>query len=177
MSASRDLAHAAGVKLESGKTYAAWFPFKREKYRPHPEPENPGVWDGKYVDQPERDTWVPGWTTEACGSDGGDTSYGWRGDGAMLLTVVSLHKPGPTYPERAFYIRQWRDPDGRVFGKNNLRCISSRALLSWLVGAKTKHLFEDHAAILESSRALFEEALALATASPAERPPSPRETQ
>lgn len=44
-----------------------------------------------------------------------------RGMGAMLLTVVSRHKPAPRYPERVFYTRKWVDPGGREFGKGGLR--------------------------------------------------------
>jgi hypothetical protein len=150
----------SGASLEAGRTYSAWFPFKREKYQPHPEHEG----DGEYSHPPERDTWVPGWSTEVGGCEGEHITYGWHGDGAMLLTVVSLHKPGPTYPERAFYVRQWRDPDGREFGRANLRCISSRALKSWLAGRKMAFLFDDPGAALENSRALFFEAIALAAA-------------
>lgn len=40
--------------------------------------------------------------------------------GAIVLTVVSIHKPG-RYPARVFFVRQWKDPAGRLFGNNQLR--------------------------------------------------------
>ena len=40
--------------------------------------------------------------------------------GEMLLTVVDIHKPG-RFPTRVFYTRQWKDPNGKVFGKAGLR--------------------------------------------------------
>ncbi|KKM19361.1 hypothetical protein LCGC14_1656430 [marine sediment metagenome] len=44
-----------------------------------------------------------------------------HGEGAMMLTVVSIHKPGK-YPTRIFYVRQWEAPDGTRFGKKGLQC-------------------------------------------------------
>jgi len=40
--------------------------------------------------------------------------------GVMRLTVVSVHKPGK-YPARVFFVRQWIDPNGKLFGKTKLR--------------------------------------------------------
>lgn len=39
--------------------------------------------------------------------------------GEMILTVVSVHKPG-RFPTRVFFTRQWVAPDGRQFGKGKL---------------------------------------------------------
>lgn len=121
------------MKLEAGKTYEVWFPFYRT------------TWFPPDVDAQEVETWAPGWRME-----GRDIGYGeaafdekWDGDGALLIELVSLHKPGKSYAERAFYVRQWRDPNGKIFGKRNLRCISSRAIIEWLGGSKTDHLEHD----------------------------------
>lgn len=139
--------------LVAGQTYETWFPFKRETYV---ELDDTGG--------SERPTWVPGWRYEGQDIGEGEAEFHskWDDDGAMLLTVVSLHKPGPTYAEKVFYVRQWRSPDGRVFGKKNLRVISSRALLKWLAGGKVAHLFEGRKGALETPAALFAEALAMA---------------
>lgn len=40
--------------------------------------------------------------------------------GVMILSVVSVHRPGH-FPTRVFYCRRWRAPDGREFGKVQLR--------------------------------------------------------
>ena len=50
------------------------------------------------------------------------------GIGAMLLTVIDVHKPG-RFPARVFFTRQWRDPDGKVFGKSGLRITTVPAFL------------------------------------------------
>ena len=41
------------------------------------------------------------------------------GIGAQILTIIGTYKPDG-YQERIFYRRQWRDPDGKIFGKRNL---------------------------------------------------------
>lgn len=62
--------------------------------------------------------WRPGVETEF---DGGfDVESVADSTGSMILTVISTHKPG-RFPERIFYTRQWRDPDGKVFGATKLR--------------------------------------------------------
>jgi hypothetical protein len=45
--------------------------------------------------------------------------------GTMVLTVVATFTP-PGFPDRVFYTRRWRDPDGDEFGpvKQKLRCTS-----------------------------------------------------
>lgn len=96
------------ITLEVGKTYAVVYPFVREKV------ELLGF-DGPYSEI----SWRPGCRYES-GDEYGDGSYSADADGEMMLIVVSLHKPG-RYPGRVFYIRQWKDPDGGIFGKRNLR--------------------------------------------------------
>ena len=65
-------------------------------------------------------SWAPGTFAE------GEDPYGLRemamadGEGQMILTVVSTHKPGK-YPERIFYTRKFVNPDGVEFGKGALR--------------------------------------------------------
>jgi hypothetical protein len=69
------------------------------------------------------DSWKPGtravmrWVDES--EDVADAM------GVMKLTEVSRHKPG-RYPERVFYVRQFTDPDGRTFGKANLRMTTAQ---------------------------------------------------
>ena len=54
--------------------------------------------------------------------------HGW---GQRIIEVVSQHKPGK-YPERVFFVRRWRGPDGVVFGKNALRVTTIATLKRWL---------------------------------------------
>lgn len=66
-------------------------------------------------------TWRPGVRFELLPDEGEESVA--DGVGEMHLHVVSTHKPG-RYPERVFYIRQWRDPDGHVFGSPSLKIAS-----------------------------------------------------
>jgi hypothetical protein len=66
----------------------------------------------------EVESWCPGTIEVFRMPDDSDTIA--HALGRMILTVVSVHRPG-RYPERVFYTRQWEDPDGKVFGRNNLR--------------------------------------------------------
>jgi hypothetical protein len=62
--------------------------------------------------------WRPGTRFVQTAIDDGD--YVWDGEGEIRLRVVGIYRPGK-YPTRVFFVRQWVDPSGRVFGKTNLR--------------------------------------------------------
>lgn len=70
--------------------------------------------DGPY----EFESWRPGTRGEAVYPD--DCEEVADGEGEMILTVIDVFKPGK-YPERVFYTRKWKDPDGKIFGKNLLK--------------------------------------------------------
>ena len=53
--------------------------------------------------------------------------------GLMLLTVVSIHKPSK-YPERVFYTRKWKKPNGDIFGKNGLKITTKSNFTRMLKG-------------------------------------------
>lgn len=69
-------------------------------------------------------TWSPGIRFEDKGV--GDVECIADGVGAQLLTVIDIHKPGK-YPTRVFFTRKWRDPAGKVFGKNSLHIMAEIA--------------------------------------------------
>ena len=79
-------------------------------------------------DGSESEMWIPSarWENTACNQDVEAIA---DGKGLMLLTVVSRHKPSPKYAERVFFIRQWRDPDGKVFGQTSLKCLTNEAFI------------------------------------------------
>lgn len=77
-------------------------------------------------------TWRPGARAEQV--DEGESAWVSDGWGHMILTVVSTHKPGGRYHERVFYVRQWKDPDGLVFGKDHLRVTTMQAFKRLLKG-------------------------------------------
>lgn len=64
-------------------------------------------------------TWKPGCQYEYIGPEG-ETEAVYDGMGKQVLTVVDTFKPGH-YPMRVFYTRKWIAPDGREFGRSNLR--------------------------------------------------------
>lgn len=77
--------------------------------------------DGRH----ETKTWRPGPRIEErfVPPDDVDADYIADGLGQQVLEIVSIHKPGK-YPTRIFYTRKWRDPSGKIFGKNKLRIMS-----------------------------------------------------
>lgn len=91
--------------LQPGVVFAVPYPFVRDLYDEGGDPPVP--------------TWRPGVRYELLPPDGGEEAVA-DGVGEMHLRVVSTHKPG-RYPERVFYVRQWQDPDGHVFGASVLR--------------------------------------------------------
>lgn len=110
--------------IESGKEYRAKFPFLRTTYEKMPD-DIDGV--GLPVDMP---TWRPG--VENCC----DQYSSWdeaHGDGEVIYSVVATFKPGK-YPGRVFYLRNWVDPDGKRFGKNNLRITTAQNFRELLKG-------------------------------------------
>lgn len=122
--------------LAAGETYEISFPFKRGEYEPYPDYEEPA--SGATFCRPKpQSTWIPGWDSGADYYDEWTACEGW---GAEIRTVVSVHRPGH-YPERVFYIRQWRDPDGRLFGKKRLRILASRDFRSWARGTRYHRAF------------------------------------
>lgn len=103
--------HNAAQKYEiptPGAFYEGRYPFVRSTYT---------AYDG---DGPaEVPCWKPGVRIEYYCPD--DTEMVADAEGAIILTVVSVHKPGK-FPTRVFFTRRWRDPKGHEFGKGALRC-------------------------------------------------------
>lgn len=126
---------APPIPLIVGETYRAWHPFTQGEYLDCLDFEDPAS-GGTFAPPKPSLTWVPGFRFEPCGGYGEDTVEAWDGEGVQLRTVISLHKPGPTYPERVFYVRQWRAPNGRVFGKTGLRVAVSPVFRRWLRGER-----------------------------------------
>jgi len=63
--------------------------------------------------------WRPGCEKE---TDDDGESYGVADAlGAMLIEIVEVVKLPNGFAPRVFYVRQWRDPDGKVFGKRVCR--------------------------------------------------------
>lgn len=94
--------------IEPGQTFEVKYPFVFEEY------EDFGP-DGPFKTK----SWKPGVRMEPAGPYGEDVDGTADGEGAMILSVVSTHRPG-RFPERVFYTRRWIDPRGSEFGKTKL---------------------------------------------------------
>lgn len=81
--------------------------------------------DGEFEDV---ECWKPGtrYETRLGGYGEPDTYTVADGVGALRLTVVSVHTP-PGFPQRVFYLRTWRDPDGKTFGRRRLLMTTTQA--------------------------------------------------
>ncbi|HEY5800340.1 MAG TPA: hypothetical protein VIT92_08965 [Burkholderiaceae bacterium] len=121
--------------IEVGKQYATNYPFIRVKFDSHE------LSDGEWT-HAEIESWQPGVRFESDGFDGTDTYA--DGVGAMQLQVVSTHKPDK-YPERVFYVRQWRDPDGKVFGKPKLRITTAQNFRQLIKGYRHEYEMSERA--------------------------------
>lgn len=101
---------------EVGRVHEVPYPFVRDTWADHYD-----VADDVLVADPVQ-TWKPGTVASEHSSSEDEADYGSIADGigVQILTVVGVYKPG-RYPTRVFYSRQWRDPDGKVFGKTKLR--------------------------------------------------------
>lgn len=110
---------------------------------PIPEPEQVFNVAYPFVIDPEREAefkWKPGIRMELRGN----TQFHVEdmladAIGQQILTVVAVFKPGK-YPTRVFFTRKWRDPSGKVFGKNALRITSLTAFMALTRGYR--HEFE-----------------------------------
>ena len=96
--------------MSEQKVYVVPYPFLRQKVR---------LWDGDGGDY-EINGWKPGTEFRAVSphDPGGERFADAMGE--MIITEVSRHKPG-RYPERVFFTRRWRNPDGEEFGKGGLQ--------------------------------------------------------
>lgn len=112
--------------LKIGQDYSCKYPFVRTKYR---------VYDD--IDSfKEIESMRPGTEPVIYGDD---TEYEADGVGEMILHLVSIHKPGK-YPTRVFYTRRWKDPDGKVWGKKELKVTTQGNFRQMLKGFR--HVYD-----------------------------------
>lgn len=84
---------------------------------------------GEYQDE----GWRPGCDRDRSPADGIDDHTA-DGLGAMLIQVVEVVRLPGGFAPRVFYVRQWRDPDGKVFGKRRCRVTTTSALAKTIKG-------------------------------------------
>lgn len=116
--------------MTTASTHKIKFPFVRDEYS--------GPMDGEFVDAVK--TWKPGTRCEHGDYEFSDEQWVADGEGFMVLEVLGVFKPGK-YPERTFYLRHFIDPDGRQFGKANVRVIASSAFKRMLKGYRHQYIF------------------------------------
>lgn len=97
-----------------GMEFRVPYPFVRSEY---------SAFDGEGYSTIK--TWKPGVVFEErfIPPDDMDTDSVAEGVGEMILTVVSVHKPG-RFPTRVFFTRRWKTPVGTEFGKSACRCVT-----------------------------------------------------
>jgi hypothetical protein len=117
-----------GAEIEVGH------PFVRGMFTEHVG-DGEGGWS-----EVSRPTWEPGIRHEWVQPD--DTEPVADAVGSQILTVVSVHKPG-RFPERVFYTRLWRDPDGREFGKGKLHIKTAQAFRRLIRGYRHEYRVAD----------------------------------
>lgn len=106
--------------IKAGNVFTVVFPFVRDTY------SRMDTEDGMNWSEVETLSWKPGCAYRDCAPD--DTEGYCHAEGHMELTVVDVHKPGK-YPTRVFFTRQWITPDGKRFGKTNLRIMTKPAFM------------------------------------------------
>lgn len=117
-----------------GQELSAEYPFVRTTYDDMSECDA----DNGPVEKP---TWKPGVNFESNGFDGTDACADAKGQ--VVYTVIAVFKPG-SYPERVFYTRAWIDPDGKRFGKGNLRMTTKQNFRVMLRGYRHDYeLYEE----------------------------------
>lgn len=99
-------------RVKAGDVFRVKYPFVLVKVDvPDSDPEGVGF--------ATIDSWAPGVRYEALPPYGEDSEAVCDGEGAMVLAVADVHKPG-RFPTRVFFTRQWVTPNGKTFGKGGL---------------------------------------------------------
>jgi len=122
------------TQIEVGKVYAVRYPFFMSSYE---------KWEDDFPTEVQ--SWRPGCQVDT--NQGEDDYlpvryYYSEGHGEMLLDVVGVFKPG-RYPERVFFTRKWQDPDGKVFGKPNLRMTTKNNFIKMLNGYRHEYISDE----------------------------------
>lgn len=110
---------------EVGQVHERWTPFVMEdKDIPDPSPDGFGMIKVK--------SWRPGVRTDQTAPD--DFEAVWDGEGVELRRIVAI-VPIDGGGVRILYRRSYRRPDGKEFGKANVRMTTPAGFTSWLRGS------------------------------------------
>jgi len=110
--------------VRPGTEYRGPYPFLLQKMQ---------RWDqtkGQFGEMVDYVGWRPGCRFETVSGEYTEEQVAdCDGEGEIMLSVVSIHRPSKKYPERVFFTRQWRAPDGLIFGKTKLRVLTKAAFV------------------------------------------------
>lgn len=81
----------------------------------------------------QEEGWRPGCDKDLC-DDGFSWDHSADALGAMLIEIVEVVKLPGGFAPRVFYVRRWRDPDGKEFGKKRCRVTTTAALSKLIKG-------------------------------------------
>ena len=111
---------AAKITFEQGQVFKVECPFLRTAHDDFCSDPEINRWPEKVLG------WRPGniWHEEGYGESYAEA----HGMGYCVYTVIDTHKLPPPYRERVFYLRSWIDPDGRCFGKKDVKITTPQAL-------------------------------------------------
>lgn len=126
-------ATTATKDITPGEVFEAQYPFVRDTWIERDEDE-----EGR--GSTEVPTWKPGTRYEQVPPEGRTVTLA-DGLGRVVLTVVSLHKPGP-FPTRVFFTRSWVTPDGKAFGKRKCRVTTVQTFRTLALGYRHDYKLE-----------------------------------
>lgn len=124
-----------------GQECRAPYPFIRTVYDAPPD-------DPEGTKPVEIATWRPGVEHENT-SQYSEITYA-DAMGEVVFTIIGVFKPGG-YPERVFYLRNWIDPDGKRFGRNNLRMTTTQNFRNLIKGYRHDFEMSDYEANKEAA--------------------------
>jgi hypothetical protein len=113
-------------EIIEGRAYELDYPFVRSTYEGYDE-------DGPL----STPSWKPGTESFACAPD--DCEDVADAVGRVIYTVVSVHRLPKPYASRVFFVREWINPDGKRFGKKQLRILGISAFSSRLNGFRYQY--------------------------------------
>lgn len=113
--------------------------------------------EGKENPNPESDQWKwrPGVRSVPVYPDSSDDFA--DGMGTLVVTIVSTHTP-PGWPERVFFTKTWRTPEGFEFGRRKLHTLPRPAFTTLCRGFRHRFELTDDAIRIASPAPALEHA-------------------
>ena len=108
------------ITFEPGQVFKVECPFIRTTFTDY------DLLEADPTKDPVAIGWRPGvrWTGDGFHDDYPEA----HGMGFVIYTVIDTHKLPKPYRARVFYLRSWIDPDGRAFGKKDIKMTTYQVL-------------------------------------------------